>query len=166
MRPVPWRLACLLALGLSARAAAAPSTVTVDGRAFQVEEGFTLEKAAGSDLAPRPVSASFDDRGRLYVTDSSGSNLPPAEQLKNPTHRILRLEDTNNDGRFDKSVVFAEKVMFPQGCLWHDGWVYVAAPPSIWRFRDTNNDGISTNARNGSRAAPSPAAPMTSTDPT
>lgn len=143
MRPVPWRLACLLALGLTVRTAAAPSTVTVDGRAFQVEEGFTLEKAAGSDLAPRPVSASFDDRGRLYVTDSSGSNLPPAEQLKNPTHRILRLEDTNNDGRFDKSVVFAEKVMFPQGCLWHDGWVYVAAPPSIWRFRDTNNDGVS-----------------------
>ena len=126
MRPVPWRLACLLALGLTVRSGAAPSTVTVDGRAFQVEEGFTLEKAAGSDLAPRPVSASFDDRGRLYVTDSSGSNLPPAEQLKNPTHRILRLEDTNNDGRFDKSVVFAEKVMFPQGCLWHDGWVYVA----------------------------------------
>jgi putative membrane-bound dehydrogenase-like protein len=143
MRPAPWRLACVLALGIAHHSVAAPASITVDNRVFQVEEGFTIERAAGSDLAPRPVSASFDDKGRLFVTDSSGSNLPPAEQLKNPTHRILRLEDTNNDGRFDKSVVFAEQVMFPQGCLWHDGWVYVAAPPSIWRFRDTNNDGVS-----------------------
>jgi putative membrane-bound dehydrogenase-like protein len=143
MRPHLWRLACCLALGITDCSFAAPTTVTLENRVFQVEAGFTLERAAGSDLAPRPVSASLDDKGRLYVTDSSGSNQPPAEQLKNPTHRILRLEDTNNDGVYDKSVVFAEKVMFPQGCLWHDGWVYVAAPPSIWRFRDTNNDGIS-----------------------
>ena len=77
------------------------------------------------------------------MTDSSGSNDKPSDQLKNPTARILRLEDTDGDGRFDKSVVFAQQVMFPQGCLWHDGWVYVAAPPSIWRFRDTNDDGVS-----------------------
>lgn len=143
MRPHLWRLACCLALGITGRSLAAPVSVTLENRIFQVEEGFTLERVAGSDLAPRPVSASPDDQGRLYVTDSSGSNLPPAEQLKDPTHRILRLEDTNRDGVYDRSVVFAEKVMFPQGCLWHDGWVYVAAPPSIWRFRDTNNDGIS-----------------------
>jgi len=143
MRPHLWRLACCLALGITDRSLAAPTSVTLENRVFQVAEGFTLERVASSALAPRPVSASLDDKGRLYVTDSSGSNLPPAEQLKDPTHRILRLEDTDRDGIYDKSVVFAEKVMFPQGCLWHDGWVYVAAPPSIWRFRDTNNDGIS-----------------------
>ncbi len=110
---------------------------------FVVPDGFAVELAAGTNLIQRPVSASFDDRGRLYVTDSSGSNDKPSDQLKHPTARILRLEDTDGDGRFDKSVVFAQKVMFPQGCLWHDGWVYVAAPPSIWRFRATNGDGAS-----------------------
>lgn len=142
MRSAPWRLACCLALGILPPLLAAPVAHTVGDRTFQLEAGFSIDRAAGPDLAPRPVSASFDDKGRLYVTDSSGSNLPPAEQLKNPDHRILRLEDTNNDGTYDRSVVFADKVMFPQGCLWHDGWVYVAAPPSIWRFRDTNNDGL------------------------
>ena len=120
----------------------AAAQFTVDGRKFTVPAGFIVERVATTNLVQRPVSGSIDDRGRLYVTDSSGSNLPPAEQLKNPTHRVLRLEDTNGDGIYDKSVVFADKVMFPQGCLWHAGSVYVAGPPSIWKFTDTDGDGV------------------------
>jgi hypothetical protein len=30
---------------------------------------------------------------------------------------------------------------FPQGVLWHDGALYVASPPSIWRLEDTDGDG-------------------------
>lgn len=132
---------CALA-ALTVVAANAGQTNKFPTQTFVVPDGFAVELAAGTNLLQRPVSASFDDRGRLYVTDSSGSNDKPAEQLKKPAARVLRLEDTDGDGRFDQSVVFAEQVMFPQGCLWHDGWVYVAAPPSIWRFRDTNGDGI------------------------
>ncbi len=132
-----------VALGLLVTAVSSQAAeLRVDGRKFTVPDGFTVELAATSKLAPRPVSGSFDDRGRLYVTDSSGSNEPPSEQLKDPASRILRLEDTDGDGVFDKTVVFADKVMFPQGCLWHDGWVYAAAPPSIWRFRDDDGDGV------------------------
>ena len=55
-------------------------------------DGFEVELIATADLVPRPVSASFDEQGRLYVTDSSGSNEKPDVQLKNPDHRILRLK--------------------------------------------------------------------------
>ena len=54
----------------------------------------------------------------------------------------MRLEDTNADGRFDKSVVFADKMMLPEGTMWLDGSLYVAAPPSIWKLTDTNSDGV------------------------
>lgn len=109
---------------------------------FTVPDGFAVELVASTELAARPISASFDGQGRLYVTDSSGSNESPETQLKHPDHRILRLEDSDGDGKFDKSTVFADKVMFPEGCLWHDGSVYVAAPPSIWKFTDTDGDGV------------------------
>lgn len=132
------RILCLLSVPVAASWAA---SVTVNQVPFTVPDGFTVELAAGSALAPRPVSASFDDRGRLYVTDSSGSNEAPSEQLKHPNHRILRLEDRDGDGVYDTSEVYAAEVMFPQGCLWHDGSVYVAAPPSIWKFTDTDGDG-------------------------
>jgi len=116
--------------------------VTLSGRTFTVPDGFTVELAAGTTGVQRPVSACFDDQGRLFVTESSGSNEAPDKQLLNPTHRVLCLADRDGDGIFEHSTVFAEKVMFPQGCLWHQGSVYVAAPPSIWKFTDTNGDGV------------------------
>jgi hypothetical protein len=33
-------------------------------------------------------------------------------------------------------------MMFPEGVLWHDGSLYVAAPPSIWKLTDTDGDGV------------------------
>ena len=109
---------------------------------FTLPDGFTIEVAAAPSLVPRPIEADFDEQGRLYVTDSSGSNDKVAKQLADKPHRILRLEDTDGDGVFDKSVVFADKMMFPEGAMWLDGSLYVSAPPSIWKLTDTNNDGV------------------------
>src|SRR5216117_3538214 len=109
---------------------------------FSVPAGFEVEVVATTDLVDRPVSGSFDEEGRLYVTDSSGSNDKPDKQLEEKPHRVVRLEDTNGDGRFDKTTVFADKVMFPEGCLRYDGSLYVSAPPSIWKLTDMNNDGV------------------------
>ncbi|GDY07727.1 MAG: dehydrogenase [Planctomycetota bacterium] len=116
--------------------------VPLNGHVFSVPEGFTIELVAGPPLVNRPISASFDEDGRLYVSDSSGTNDPSAKQLIDKPHRVVRLEDTDGDGKFDKSGVFADKLMFPEGTLWHDGSLYVAAPPSIWKLTDTDGDGV------------------------
>jgi hypothetical protein len=60
---------------------------------------------------------------------------------KDPPHKIRVLEDTDGDGRFDTSRVFADKLVFPQGIVWHDGSVYCSSPPSFWRLTDTDGDG-------------------------
>src|SRR2546430_3044226 len=109
---------------------------------LKVPEGFEVERVAGPPLVDRPIVADFDELGRLYVADSSGSNDKVEIQLQDKPHRIVRLEDTDGDGRFDKSVVFADKMMFPEGCMWFEGSLYVAAPPSIWKLTDTNGDGV------------------------
>ncbi len=116
--------------------------VPLNGHIFSLPEGFTIELVAGPPLVDRPITASFDEDGRLYVSDSSGTNDPSAKQLIDKPHRVVRLEDTDGDGQFDKSLVFADKLMFPEGTLWHDGSLYVAAPPSIWKLTDTDNDGV------------------------
>jgi putative membrane-bound dehydrogenase-like protein len=107
-----------------------------------VPPGFEIERVAGPPLVNRPIVAAFDEEGRLYVADSSGSNDKVEKQLADKPHRIVRLEDTDGDGRFDKSVVFADRVMFPEGTMWHDGSLYVAAPPSIWKLTDKDGDGV------------------------
>jgi hypothetical protein len=98
---------------------------------LSVAEGFEVERVAGPPLVERPIVADFDEQGRLYVADSSGSNDKVKKQLEERPHRIVRLEDTDQDGRFDKSVVFADKMMFPEGAMWFDGSLYVAAPPRL-----------------------------------
>ncbi len=112
------------------------------GRTFRIPDGFVIEQVAGPPLVERPITAAFDEMGRLYVADSSGSNEQVQKQLQEKPHRILRLEDSNRDGKFEKRTVFAERMMFPEGTMWHDGSLYVAAPPSIWKLTDTDGDGV------------------------
>ncbi len=114
----------------------------LNGHTFTLPDGFEIEIAATSPLVDRPITADFDEEGRLYVADSSGSNEPVVKQIVDRTHRIMRLVDKDGDGKYDESVVFADKMMFPEGTLWHDGSLYVAAPPSIWKLTDTDDDGV------------------------
>ena len=109
---------------------------------FTVPEGFTIDRVAGPGLIDRPIVADFDEQGRLYVAESSGANDPVDKQLKEKPHRIIRLEDTNADGIFDKSIVYADKMMFPEGAMWLAGSLYVSAPPVIWKLTDTDGDGV------------------------
>ncbi|HTL18645.1 MAG TPA: PVC-type heme-binding CxxCH protein, partial [Patescibacteria group bacterium] len=109
---------------------------------FTVPDGFEVEQIAGPPIVERPISASFDEQGRLYVTDSSGSNDKVEKQLAEKPHRVLRLEAADAAGHFNKSAVFGEHIMFPEGCLWFEGSLYVSAPPSIWKLTDTDGDGL------------------------
>jgi putative membrane-bound dehydrogenase-like protein len=116
--------------------------VTLNDRTFKLADEFVIEQAAGPPLVDRPIVAAFDEQGRLYVADSSGSNDKVEKQLAEKPHRVVRLEDRDGDGRFDRSTVFADKMMFPEGAMWFDGSLYVSAPPSIWKLTDTNDDGV------------------------
>ncbi len=136
----------------SARANAAPPPATTAAprasfkfatQTLSVPAGFTIELVATPPMVNRPISIAFDERGRLYATDSSGLSDKADKQFAEKPHRIVRLEDTNGDGRFDQSTVFAEKMMFPQGALFYEGSLYVAAPPHIWKITDDNEDGVS-----------------------
>ena len=121
---------------------ASAGEIVLDGVAFSLPDGFTVERAAAPPLVERPITCDFDELGRLYVTDSSGSNAPVVEQRASPTHRIRRLEDLDGDGIFDRGTVFAEGLMLPEGTLWHRGALYVAAPPEIWKFVDEDDNGV------------------------
>src|SRR5262245_35622385 len=136
-----------LGLGLAVTACAWPLAIatpeaSLPATSLVVPAGFEIKLVAGPPLVNRPIEADFDEQGRLYVTDSSGSSDKVEKQLEEKPHRIVRLEDTDGDGVFDKSTVFADHMMFPEGAMWLDGSLYVSAPPSIWKLTDTDNDGV------------------------
>ncbi len=135
-------IASLMLLVAATAGMARADELKLDGRTIAVPSGFTIERIASAPLVDRPITAAFDDEGCLYVADSSGSNDKVEKQLKEKPHRIVRLEDTDGDGKFDRRTVFADRMMFPEGTMWFDGSLYVAAPPSIWKLTDSNGDGV------------------------
>jgi putative membrane-bound dehydrogenase-like protein len=142
----PWHFVAVVAAAwatsMASTGAGAATEVNLGGRILRVAEGFTIEKIAGHPLVDRPITAALDDLGRLYVGDSSGSNDNVKKQLVEKPHRIVRLEDTDGDGAFDRRTIFADKMMFPEGTMWLGESLYVSAPPSIWKLTDTNGDGV------------------------
>ena len=67
-------IASLMLLVAATAGMALADELKLDGRTFTVPSGFTIERIAGPPLVDRPITAAFDDEGRLYVADSSGSN--------------------------------------------------------------------------------------------
>ncbi|MFO0909092.1 MAG: HEAT repeat domain-containing protein [Isosphaeraceae bacterium] len=112
--------------------------------AFQVPPGFVVERVAGAPLVRYPLFAEFDDQGRLLVAEGTGANLSAEELRERKLGRITRLEDRDGDGVFDVSRVFADGLVFPQGVLWHDGAVYTASHPSLWKLEDPEDAGRAT----------------------
>ena len=107
---------------------------------LHVQPGFAIEQVAGPAQVRFPMFAAFDDRGRLYVAESSGGDL--YEELDKQTRkcRISVLEDADGDGHFEKASVFAENLVFPMGLVWRAGKLYVADPPELVTLADTDRD--------------------------
>jgi len=118
------------------------SSIRTERGTIRVPEGFTIDRVAAQPLVGHPMLANFDERGRLFIAESAGKNLRPAELEKELPNFVRMLEDTDDDGTFDKSTIFADKMTLPMGALPYRGSVYVAAPPNIWRLQDTDDDGV------------------------
>ncbi|MCA1686129.1 MAG: dehydrogenase, partial [Planctomycetia bacterium] len=107
-------------------------------KAFQVHKGFRLEAVATEPLVTDPVSVCYDADGRLYVVEMRGYPYPENA----PTGYVRRLEDTDSDGRFDRSTIFYPGLSWPTGVVPHDGGVFIAVAPDIIYAKDTDGDGV------------------------
>lgn len=105
---------------------------------FVLPEGFEATLFASEPDISKPMNMEFDDRGRLWVTQSSEYPLPA-----NPgggKDRISILEDTNGDGKADKFIHFKDDVNIPIGILPINNGAIVYSIPNVTKYIDTNND--------------------------
>ena len=107
-------------------------------QSFKVHQGFKLEPAATEPLVTDPVSACYDSEGRLYVVEMRGYPYPE----NTPSGYVRRLEDTDGDGRFDRSTIFVPGLSWPTGVVPYDGGVFIAVAPDILYAKDTDGDGV------------------------
>jgi putative membrane-bound dehydrogenase-like protein len=108
-------------------------------QSFRAAHGFRMELVACEPDVADPVAAAFDENGLLYVAEMADYPDPYREGRK-PLGRVRLLEDSDADGKFDRSWIFAEAICWPTGVVpWKQG-IFVAAAPDIWYLKDTDGD--------------------------
>lgn len=137
---------------------ASPVAISVDekGRVFVAEEHRLARGAAENrDNPADKMSFWLDDELQLRTIDDRLA-MYRRWQHKFPggmkwfstySDQVRRLEDTDGDGKADRSTVFAKGFNEPldglaAGVLAKDGDVYFTCIPHLWRLRDTDGDGI------------------------
>ncbi len=113
-------------------------------KTMYLPKGYHMELVASEPMIEDPVSITWDANGRMYVAemltymkdaDATGERLPWS--------RIMLLEDTNNDGKMDKSTVFVDSLLLPRMMQSVGNSLLVNETNSITitSYTDTNGDG-------------------------
>jgi putative heme-binding domain-containing protein len=116
-------------------------TAADEQKAFQVDPRFEVNLFAGEEQFPdiaNPIQMRWDARGRLWV--SCSLTYPHVYPGNEPNDKIVILEDTDQDGRADKSTVFADDLHIPLSFEFGDGGVYVSEQPHLSFLKDTDGD--------------------------
>ena len=119
-----------------------PRAAEEELKSFQVAPGFKIELIACEPLVHDPVVTQIAPDGKLWVVEMRGFMAAMdgrGEEL--PVGRVSVLEDTNGDGRMDKSTVFVDGLVMPRALLLVGDGALVGAPPKLWYCRDTDGDG-------------------------
>jgi putative membrane-bound dehydrogenase-like protein len=118
-------------------------------KSFKVLDGFEVNLfASEADGIPNPIAIRWDERGRLWVLQTS--DYPQAKPGTVSDDKIIILEDTNHDGRADKRTVFTGGLSQPMGMELaprdagvkspNGHSVYVGEGEKLWLMHDDDGD--------------------------
>jgi putative heme-binding domain-containing protein len=104
---------------------------------MQLPSGFKAELVAAEPDVINPTAMTFDDRGRIWITESIEY---PRKDVGAGRDRIKVLEDRDGDGKFETVKIFKEGLNIPAGIAIGNGGVYVTNSPDVLFLKDTDGD--------------------------
>lgn len=105
-----------------------PLSPEESAKKWHVREGYRIELVAAEPVVLDPVAFDWDEQGRLWVIEMADYPLGMDGNGK-AGGRVVRLEDTDRDGRYDKRHVVVSDLSYPTGILtWREGVIVTAAP--------------------------------------
>jgi len=112
--------------------------VAAELKAFTVADGFEINLFAADPMINKPVNMNWDTRGRLWVSGST--TYPHNKPERAPNDRIMILEDTDHDGRADRSTLFAEGLLLPHSVMPVADGAYVCSATEFIHLIDKDGD--------------------------
>jgi len=119
-------------------------------KTFRIPIGYHLEIVASEPMIKEPVAIAWDGNAKMYVAQmETYMQDVDATGEQQPNSRIMLLEDTNGDGKMDKSSVFVDRLLLPRMilCVGHELLVNETNTYTINAYKDTNGDGIADEKR-------------------
>jgi len=107
-------------------------------KAMILPPGFRAIAAAAEPDVMQPIAFTLDHRGRMWVAEAY--SYPHRQSEGRGRDRILILEDTNGDHKFDQRKVFVEGLNLVSGLEVGFGGVWVGAAPYLLFIPDRNAD--------------------------
>lgn len=132
-------LVSFLIIATSASAAESPHPIA-DPSNTQLHPSLDISLFAREPDILDPVALTFDERGRMFVVEMRDYPYGIGPDLK-PGGTIRLLEDTDGDGKSDRSTLFADNLSFPTSVAPWNGGIIVTAPPEVIFLKDTDGDG-------------------------
>src|SRR5262249_6955153 len=99
---------------------------------MKVPDGFRVELVAAEPDIVNPVAMTFDEKGRIWITESLEY---PRSSAGPGRDRVKVLESTKGDGKYDKITVFADRLNIPSAIAVGHGGVWVANAPDILFYK-------------------------------
>lgn len=117
---------------------------------IQLPPGFHIELVASEPMVQEPVALAWDGNGRMFVAEmNTYMKDAVATGEFEPLSRIKMLEDTNRDGRMDKSTIFIDSLVLPRVILpvGDELIVGITNARHLWSYKDTDHDGKADEKR-------------------
>jgi glucose/arabinose dehydrogenase len=163
MSPVRSLLVVALALNLTVHAQQKkedqPRTDADILKTVKLPDGYEATVFAGPREGGYPTACSAAIDGTLFVAiDENGSLGRDRNTPEKPRGKVVRMRDTDGDGKADEFKTFAT-IESPRGVIWDGngfdkatgkmpGTLYVMAPPNLVAFHDADGDGTADTQEN------------------
>ena len=111
-----------------------------------LDDNLELTLFAAEPTLMNPTNMDIDDRGRVWITEAYNyrNQLNPKNPVKAEGDRILILEDTDGDGKADKTTVFYQgtDINAALGIGVFGNKVFVSVSPNVFVFTDEDGDDV------------------------
>jgi putative membrane-bound dehydrogenase-like protein len=124
---------------LPSQAAPAPAPLAEAVERMEFPSGFEVTLFAGEPDIVQPIAMTLDDRGRLWVVECLA--YPDWTHEKEGNDRVIIMEDTTGDGRFDERTIFYDKGRNLSGIAVGFGGVWLCSAPELIFIPDRDGDG-------------------------
>ena len=120
----------------------APKSAEESAACFQLEEGYRIMLAASEPVVFDPVAIDFDEHGRMFVAEYADYPTGPEDSQAAALSRVVRLEDMDGDGVYERRLVFAERLKFCHSVMAFGTGVLTCTETQIVYLPDDNQDGL------------------------